>query len=260
MFLQKLFNKVDNVLYKLSRLIFPNPRPFKIISGPLKGLYIYLSPRHGFGKVLGHYEDKLSELIKLKVKSGTTCIDVGSHVGYFTLLFRKMVGTKGYVYSVDPVEENIVLIDKTVKKNGFSNIKILKLALGEVDGVKKAYHSSGHSIGMLADNVISISKGLKETKFQVKRLDTVVREENIKNLDYIKVDIEGAEYNFLLGGKDTIKKHKPVIFMEVHSKEIFKKVYKFLTDYGYRIFDINSNEIHSGEDPFEERFHIYAER
>jgi hypothetical protein len=55
---------------------------------------------------------------------------------------------------------------------------------------------------------------------QIKRMDDFIREENITSVDFIKIDVEGFEYNVLKGGEQTIKEFRPVLFVEVNDKNL----------------------------------------
>ena len=96
---------------------FNTPRFFTILSGPLLGYKIFMAPRHGYKKILGIYEIKIVKTIKNNIKKGDICIDLGSHVGYITLLLSKLSGKKGSVVAIEPVIECCTLLKNTIKKN-----------------------------------------------------------------------------------------------------------------------------------------------
>ncbi|HQJ73643.1 MAG TPA: FkbM family methyltransferase, partial [Candidatus Dojkabacteria bacterium] len=83
-----------------------------------------------------------------------------------------------------------------------------------------------------------LPSGFEEVVVEVKTLDTFVRESQ-EVPDIIKVDIEGAEYDFLLGALETIRKHKPVLYIEIHSEYCAIRCFEILRSEGYSVTIIN---------------------
>jgi hypothetical protein len=83
--------------------------------------------------------------------------------------------------------------------------------------------------------------GFEDVEVEVKTLDTFVAETNILP-DILKVDIEGAEYDFLLGAAETIKKVHPIFYMELHSQYCAAKCAEFLVLEGYLIKVLHEEE------------------
>ena len=72
------------------------------------------------------YEELGTEIVKKEVKEGDIVIDIGANIGYFTLLFAKLVGPAGKVYSFEPEPSNFSILKKNVKVNEYRNVILEK--------------------------------------------------------------------------------------------------------------------------------------
>ena len=225
----------------------------------MRGLKIYLAPRHGLKKLLGIYETEITNAIQKTVKPDDVCIDVGCHIGYITLALRKFVGEKGFVLAVDPILSNCELVAKSAQANNFSNIKTKAVALGDVDAEVSAHVFSDSDMANFADSgFINYSKETCQN-FKVTTLDTLVAHEKLTTVDFIKLDVEGYEYKVLLGASQVIAKYTPTFLIEVHTLEIWPKIYDLLTTKGYNFYDLHTNQL-AKETPLDmtKIFHVVA--
>lgn len=226
----------------LSKL-FNDLRFYLILFGPLKGRWIYMAPRHGIKKILGVYEPLIAKLIAAQIKPGDVCMDVGSHIGYFSLLMAVQSQT-GLVIAIDPIKSNIVAVKKSFKKNKLLNIKAYDYGLSNVEGRNVAEVYTDSDMVHFTDSVqVSAAPSHTSSSFRVKSLDELVKESNLDNLNFIKIDVEGYEEKVLLGGMTTLKKWKPTLIIEIHAHELGKRIYHLLRKLGYTIYNIHKEHI-----------------
>jgi len=149
-------------------------------------------------------------------------IDVGAHVGLWSRPMIRRANTK-YIWAFEPnqsVRECYVL-----NMGGFDNYSIFPVALGHKN--TKGY------LNVETDN--SGNTNVHPTKSgntEIRTLDSY----NFKNVDYIKVDVEGFEYNFLQGATDTLNRCRPFVHLEMKSKNMrtTKEEFKrFMKNIGY---------------------------
>jgi FkbM family methyltransferase len=154
-------------------------------------------------------------------------IDAGAHNGEFSM-FAVLMGAKK-VYAFEPVLETANILSENVKISGMENkITVIQKALGDKDCKEKI------SFDFVGDGAATI--GLREGKdsetIDVVKLDSFVKKNYIKKIDFIKMDVEGFEKNALLGGKEIIKKFKPILSLSAYHKKDDKvelpKTIKFL--------------------------------
>lgn len=142
-------------------------------------------------------------------KENVTIFDIGANTGYYGLLAANFFKEKGKVFSFEPVKEYADCIKESIKINALGNtMEVLNIALSNVNGEREIYVS-----GTCSSLEKDFNKGeLSKEKVILKRLDDISM---IPMPDFIKIDVEGHELMALEGSKETIKKSKPLIFMEV---------------------------------------------
>jgi FkbM family methyltransferase len=148
--------------------------------------------------VLGWHEMKTTELFIKLVGRGSTVIDVGANVGFFTLLAAKLVGKKGYVLSFEPEPTSFSLLAQSVKRNGFGNVEMFEKCVSNVDGQQTLHLSVTRNKGL---HSIARDLGGDSISVQSARLDTVVNAHGIGSIDLLKIDAEGAEPEVLEGAE-----------------------------------------------------------
>ena len=191
-----------------------------------------ISPSIG---VLGWYELKTTELFIKLVESGSTVIDVGANVGFFTLLAAKLAGKKGVVLSFEPDPTSFSLVSKSVQRNNFRNVRLFQTCISDTDGQQILYLSVTHHRGLH-----SISRDLGGPRITVPsaRLDTVADSLDIDEIDLLKIDVEGAEPEVLDGATRLLSEHRVRnIIMEWEHPEVWARR-KDIFDMVFQRFDV----------------------
>lgn len=188
-----------------------------------------------------------SKVIFNKVKDGDVILDVGANLGYYALNFaQRSIG--GSVYCFEPDPHNFRKLKKNISQNDFSNIKLFNYGLGKESGSFYLGVIDKHNTGM--NSVVSEKNAdiVSQSEIHIKALDQVDEILNLKKIDLIKVDIEGYEYHFLLGARQTITKHHPLVFMELCDAHLRRQdssanaIIELLYDLGYNSIKTTSNQ------------------
>ena len=182
------------------------------------------------------WEPHLTSVFRRYVRPGMRVADIGANVGYYTMLAAQLVTSEGEVFAFEPNSENCRLTLMSVAENGWSNVRLFPLALAETTGL--AYFSShiGSNGGLMpADSALATGHGLI---VPTARLDSLVD----PPLDFIKMDVEGAEFRVLRGAQSLISAARPVITTEFScemiarvSKRAPRDVLGFFEQYGYSV-------------------------
>lgn len=170
--------------------------------------------RHGLD-VLKHPERFMDKAI----------LDVGAFVGDSALIFSPL--TKDKVYSFEASSENYNLLLKTIELNNLKNIVPVKAAVGaEKSIIEMKFNGSGTT-----SSIISSEPKYIETS-EVIKIDDYVKENNLK-VGLIKVDIEGAEQEFLKGAMQTIIEQKPTLLISIyHNIDDFLDIKPLIESWG----------------------------
>lgn len=206
------------------------------------GLTFYLDPLDSLGLSYSSYEPEITALFKKYLNQGSIAIDVGANIGYHTVILSKLVKQ---VIAFEPEPNNFGLLKKNIEANHCNNVIAVNLGLSDV--IKKAdLHLSesnmgGHSI-VMEGKAIAIS---------LTTLDDYLKGERV---DFIKMDIEGAEGLALKGMIQTIMKWKPIVVSEFRKANIVKSgidpdwFFKVFSDLGYSKTEIDIPKGHITDD------------
>ncbi len=178
------------------------------------------------------HEPVATQLFLKFVKPGFTCIDIGSNIGYYACLESKIVGKDGKVFSIEPSPLNYKYLEKNLKNLNTENFEIFNFAFGDKDGeVKFAVSDRSNWSRIVKDDEPTdlINDNIKIITVPIKTIDTFVSENKIEKIDLIRMDVEGFELSIYDGMKETIKKFKPLLQIEIHNLIIGnKKTVQFL--------------------------------
>ncbi|NHI88387.1 MAG: FkbM family methyltransferase [Candidatus Thorarchaeota archaeon] len=144
----------------------------------------------------GVHEPETTEYLRANVKPGCVAVDIGANVGYFTLVFANLVGTSGRVFAFEPDERIFHILTENIRLNGYQNINLDNRAVSDNNGRQRFYLNSH-----LSRSGLTPSGSTKRiTEVETVKLDTL----NFERVDWVKIDVEGAEVSVLKGMKRTI--------------------------------------------------------
>lgn len=162
---------------------------------------------------IGEYERAITNIVERLVNRGDVCIDVGANFGWYTTLFAKKVGMDGEVHSFEPVPDNFRELARNFELLGSpNNVFMNRAALGDKEGTVTLNLFSDLPTGHA-----SISSQGREgaTTFECRMLtlDNYLDENAVLDIDFVKVDIEGAEMMFLKGAGRLFQQDRPPVFL-----------------------------------------------
>ena len=213
--------------------------------------YMYLDPKdRGISRTLllfGERELDHKLILERIVKKNMKIFDIGANIGYYVLMESNLIGEKGKILAIEPVDKNIKLLRKNLKLNNNKITKTIQIAVSNDNKKnKKNFLISTHSnLGhLVSDQESRLIKKRAVNKEEIKLIRT--KTINIKTLikknfipDFIRMDIEGSEAEIIGSlAKLNLKKY-PIICFETHTskyknsnkmrdslKQIFKKGYR----------------------------------
>lgn len=175
----------------------------------------------------GAYEPHLTAVFERHCRPGMTVVDVGANLGYFTLLSSKLVGAAGQVIALEPNSENCRLLLSSLRLNAVSNVQLLPVAADQEPGW--AYYAThvGSNGGLVdGDDLLSRFGSVVPTF----RLDDVVN----RKVDFLKMDVEGAEGRVVHGATRIIEKDRPIVTTELKEEMLQRVSGRSVADYlGY---------------------------
>ncbi len=148
-------------------------------------------------------------------------VDAGANKGEFTVLAAKYA-EGGKVLAFEPVNAVFEELKTNVAANGFQHVQLIRKGLGRASGERVIYHAEnkrGQELNMGTFTLYprtGMDIALGSISLTI-TLDDFVKEEGIGRIDVIKIDIEGGELEMLQGAVETIRRWKPVIFIEINA-------------------------------------------
>jgi len=168
----------------------------------IKGLWF--PPQWGWAPkmkfMFGLYEPGTTALCKEIVKPGMYVMDVGAHIGYYTLLFSKLVGSDGRVYAFEPHPQIFEMLRYNTRNR--KNVVLLRKAVSNKMGEREFFFSK-KTTGSHSFYTTEFTTG--SCRVETVYLDEFFRAEGIKRCDLIKIDVEGAEPLVIEGMRNLIK-------------------------------------------------------
>jgi len=243
--------KIAYSLFKKSILLFTGKGLGKIKI--IDRTYHYLLPRlkpefiniYGFKlitdkddslglSVFNNYEEKVIKLIRSNLKKGDIVCDIGAHIGYHTLVMSKAVGNRGKVYAFEPDTENFNTLNLNLILNNITNVISIQKAVSNKEGNTKLYKNPNNR----SDNrILTYQDGFSSEVVETTSLDKYF--DNAPKLDFVKMDIQGAEALAVDGMKNIIKKNNDLkMIMEFRPSGNKSSSLKFLNNLDVNNFNV----------------------
>lgn len=171
---------------------------------------------------------------------GDIILSIGANIGYYVIMFSKLIGDTGQIYAVEPIVSNYHLLEKNVKLNKCKNIKLYRLALGDYNGSGTIYVSSKRNwASMIRENTAEL---IGTENVEVMTVDSFLEDKKAPSL--IRMDVEGYEYNILKGMTETLRKDVKIT-IEIHGSHLLEsqltETLLLLQQHGFHLFVIRSD-------------------
>ena len=180
-------------------------------------------------------------------KQGDIVVDIGAHIGRYTIIASKRVGTNGKVVAIEANPGNFEMLNRNIKLNKLANVIPLNYAVYSKETKIKLY-LPGEESGYTIYNTIMSNRARNEEKFvevNANTLDYLLQSKGIKEeqVNWIKIDVEGAEFEVLKGATNVLSKSKDIsLLIEVHGPHNYRPIVEFLNLYNFKIEFEKSHE------------------
>lgn len=196
----------------------------------------------------GYKKFEFSEIFEKLIKDSKCFLDIGSNIGYYSLLATKS-NPNIQAFAFEPALGPKFYLNKNISINKFeNNIKAIDLALSnnigdidfyEVENVKYKYLK--HNLaGEGNAGTKTTSRDFVKNRVKTTTLDEFVNSNNINEIDLIKIDTEGTEIDILYSGKEVIKNHQPIIICETLFNTIEEQLDDFFKGLEYQFYNHTS--------------------
>jgi len=261
---QKKIKSMRKILFSMYKKIFNLLRGHKLrLLCPVRIVndFIFTLLKPDFANVQGHkmfldskdslelsvkevYEQLQTEIVKKEIKKGDIVLDLGANIGYFTLIFAKLVGETGKVFAFEPDPGNFSLLEKNVKINNYQNVTLIQKAVSNKTGKAKLYVWGNPTGPKIYDSPAS---------HQYIEIESISLDDYFKNykgkIDFIKMDIEGAEGGAIQGMTSLLQKNKNIKIISEFWPDGLKEFgvepeahLKLLVGQGFKLYNLNQQK------------------
>jgi FkbM family methyltransferase len=205
---------------------------------------------------VGEWEPETWRAMSEHIGPGKVFIDVGAHIGYFSLKAAKAVGSHGRVLAVEPNPETLKVLRANVEANRDTMVTVYPVACSESDGFLDLFAAARANTGassLAKANAMHFGSVVNSYHVPTRRLDDLVRDSGVTRVDFVKIDVEGAELLVLKGAGATLDRFHPVLTIEMEPKQLKSmgattdEVKKLLRDHGYTLRHTYGSENNNSE-------------
>lgn len=173
---------------------------------------------------------------------GEYVIDAGANIGYVSLLLSRWVGPGGRVFSFEPVPRTFDLLQNNIRALKLENVKVFNFGVSNHSGHASMtipdYATGGKNYYEAAITGQEGTPGSFDVELCA--MDNVIPQDE-KRIAFIKIDVEGHEWNAIQGTKEIIRRHHPSLMIEVmgdpdEEGSNAEKLFTYLAGEGYKVF------------------------
>lgn len=184
------------------------------------------------------YEISILDKWTPKFSEAKIIFDIGSNIGNHTLYWSEKLNYEA-IYAFEPFKPTFERLNNNIKNNNMKNIFAVNKGVGNVNGFANTSFIDESNMGA---TTLEYSKEQNEDTMEIISIDDFVVENNIKNIDFVKIDTESFELFVLEGMKKVLREMKPDLWIEVGT-QTYKKVMDDLKELNYIPVDIEGFNI-----------------
>lgn len=165
-----------------------------------------------FNSITEDFEIIFQKFCATFINKNSVSLDIGANIGVTSIILSHNMNN-GVVYAIEPGKKIFSVLENNVKNNRINNIKTINCAISETTCKLHFIENSAYGHIKLNNGIVYADDGLTDAF----SLDDLVNNLNIERLDFIKIDVEGFEHQVLKGGKETLRRFNPLIYLELNS-------------------------------------------
>lgn len=195
----------------------------------------------------GDYEHDDEVLIYQLIKDKNVIFDIGAHLGWYSINLSKRF-PNSVIHAFEPIKPTYEILERNIISNEIKNVNLHNFGFSDKNKSVSFYYSELGSPIASEENIFNIEE-YKKIKCSLTLLDDFVINNNIQQIDFIKCDVEGAEFSIIKGGFKSINRFLPIIVLEIVESWCQKfgysgnDVIQYLKSLGYSSFLSDSNKL-----------------
>jgi FkbM family methyltransferase len=213
----------------VNRLVGDRPIPVTVRSGEARGLHVVIDPRHEKFYWAGTHEPEVQRALVDALSPAAVFWDIGAHIGFFSFLASRVVGSDGQVVAFEPLPANRTRLEQGIALNQLENVDVQPAVVCSAAGETTLRgHPQSTRWSLYPDD----REALPGIRVRAVTIDEACRAS--RRPDVLKVDVEGAEIDVLRGAERLLSEHRPRMLVEFHSEQLLAEARGILPDYQFR--------------------------
>jgi len=211
---RRILSYIMHLIYRLKCLLSEDETvTFNLIDG---SYFDYtLKSAIGYALFCKDFEKAEIAFLRRSLKPGNIFLDIGANGGIYTIIASKLIGAHGRVYAFEPGEKEIGILKHNIIKNKLENVTVIENAVSNVTGFARFAIGSSRAMNSLAYSGRHDQKIIRWQTVITISLDDFMARYSVPRVDFIKIDVEGAEKLVLDGAKNLMSsKNKITILFE----------------------------------------------
>lgn len=172
----------------------------------------------------GSWEPESWRAIAEHLHAGDTFVDIGAHIGYYSLKAAPVVGPGGRVIAVEPNPATVRRLRDNIRASRADGVvSVQPVACSDTETSLELFAAPEHNTGETSLSRRNASQGgqvVASYRVRARPLDDILKESGIGRVDVVKIDVEGAEYLVLKGARETLERYHPLVIVELVESQL----------------------------------------
>ena len=203
------------------------------VNVPKYGYQTYCRSEENFNDfvIMTQHEHDLMQ--RFAPKDGDVIVDVGAHIGLYTIMGSRRVGQDGQVIAIEVDPGNFEMLNHNIELNNLTNV----IPFNSIAYSKEMEMALVDYASMMIDENGKPQAKEKTVAVHVNTLDNLLQQNGIREVNWIKIDVEGAELEVLKGAHDILSNSRDIsVLIEIHDiSHLYKPILEFLNLYDFKI-------------------------
>jgi FkbM family methyltransferase len=184
--------------------------------------------------------------LKEIVREGDYCVDIGAHLGYYTLELSRLVKGAGKVVAVEPMPKFNATLRRLLQRKKATNVELYQVAMGGEGeyvemGVPKVGNAKKFAYARVKESAANFEYA-ESAKVKNEKGNDLFR--LLPRLDFIKCDVEGLEVQVFSSMMEVVQKHLPLLLCELGGKQDRIILFEMLQPLGYSVYRLEKGKLH----------------
>jgi len=245
-----LSQQIDRVVFRILRTVpFTRNTLIRVRGGPLQGAKMMVSVGNPY--LFGYYEEDATQRICGLIRPGDVVYDLGANAGYYAMVFAKY--TRGRIHAFEPMPDQQQIFRYHLATNHVENVVLHPFAVSDVSGTRQFSNVAAMPVNTYVSTSSSFDISNSTISVETVSIDDFVYVRGFEPPQVMKIDVEGAELDVLMGARRVLTEVKPFLLLgthDVHYPDVREKCCQFLRDLGYTVEPTDEDKSSMGLDDF----------